>query len=367
MTLKIKEHLDNHLTLPLLEFFYVRQLYDGQELLEEHLRMLSDTKMVDYSLEIHAKLHGGQGDTGTRGVEHLLAKRREIVEELRHHLRQVGNVYLIFGNLDVQERLSNNLGYPEFKDYLTTKYNYRQEMTEKLYNFGLFQFECGQYHGASQSFYLFRRLVPTTHADYLSTSWRKYSAEILTQHWTIAVDELVRLRNYIDGNNIDNGNMDPAFQEAERVKLLHRSNFIWFNYRLGKDVILDLYLRHPPYLPTSLSHCPYLLRYFAVAVVLSPQQRPHAMERLMQAVQNDQYTCVDPITELLKDIYVRHDYETARERLARECELALTIDFFLSTYVNAFMDNASAIIVEARRATSLAVSRKRKFDATLDQ
>jgi hypothetical protein len=87
--------------------------------------MLSDTKMVDYSLEIHAKLHGGQGDTGTRGVEHLLAKRREIVEELRHHLRQVGNVYLIFGNLDVQERLSNNLGYPEFKDYLTTKYNVR--------------------------------------------------------------------------------------------------------------------------------------------------------------------------------------------------------------------------------------------------
>ncbi|XP_066313859.1 uncharacterized protein [Miscanthus floridulus] len=58
LTALMAAQLDRHLVFPLLEFLQERQLYSELEFLEAKIRLLSDTNMVDYAMDIHKSLHG---------------------------------------------------------------------------------------------------------------------------------------------------------------------------------------------------------------------------------------------------------------------------------------------------------------------
>lgn len=79
------------------------------------------------------------------------------------------------------------------------------EQIEALYHYAKFQFECGNYSGASDYLYQYRALCTNSDRS-MSALWGKLAAEILMQNWDVALEELNRLKDVIDSkvlNSVD--------------------------------------------------------------------------------------------------------------------------------------------------------------------
>merc|ERR1711876_153340 len=77
-------------------------------------------------------------------------------------------------------------------DFLMKGYNFKPEMIDVCYNFAKFQYECGNYSGASEYLYFHRILVQPTDKNYLNGMWGKLAAEILMQNRDTALEDLNR-------------------------------------------------------------------------------------------------------------------------------------------------------------------------------
>ena len=75
-------------------------------------------------------------------------------------------------------------------DYTEDKHSFRQEYLDTLYRSARFQYECGNYSGASEYLYFFRMLVPATDKNALSSLWGKLAFEIIMQNWDAATEDL---------------------------------------------------------------------------------------------------------------------------------------------------------------------------------
>ena len=81
-------------------------------------------------------------------------------------------------------------------DFLVKGYDFKTSMIDTCYNFAKFQYECGNYSGASEYLYFHRILVQPTDKNYLNGMWGKLAAEILMQNWDTALEDLNRSVKY---------------------------------------------------------------------------------------------------------------------------------------------------------------------------
>merc|ERR1719266_1009702 len=165
-------------------------------------------------------------------------------------------------------------------------------MIDTCYNFAKFQYECGNYSGASEYLYFHRILVQPTDKNYLNGMWGKLAAEILMQNWDTALEDLNRLKQFID-----------------------ESLFVFFNHPKGRDLIIDLFLYQKPYLNAIQTTCPWILRYLATAVICNKSSRRNVMKDLIKVIQEESYTYRDPITSFIEDLYVNFDFDGAQQKL----------------------------------------------------
>ena len=108
----------------------------------------------------------------------------------------------------------------------------------------MLQYECGNYSGASEYLYFHRILVQPSDKNYLNGMWGKLAAEILMQNWETALEDLNRLKTFIDESTF--GSNLQTLQQ--RTWLVHWSLFVFFNHPKGRDLIIDLFLYQKPYL-----------------------------------------------------------------------------------------------------------------------
>ena len=73
--------------------------------------------------------------------------------------------------------------------------------------------------------------------------WGKLASEILVQNWETALEDVNKLREYIDSNVI--GNSLQVLQQ--RTWLIHWSLFVFFNHVKGRDLIIEMFLYRPQY------------------------------------------------------------------------------------------------------------------------
>ena len=74
--------------------------------------------------------------------------------------------------------------------------------------------------------------------NYLNVLWGKLASEILVQNWETALDDLNKLREYIDSNTFGS-----ALQHLhQRTWFIHWSLFVFFNHDKGRDHIIDMLL-----------------------------------------------------------------------------------------------------------------------------
>nr|CAG4643868.1 EOG090X0491 [Lepidurus arcticus] len=336
LTQRLGGYLDRHLVFPLFEFLAGREIYKQDELLRAKLELLNKTNMVDFSMDVHRVLYPDQEIPLA-----LTDKRSAVVEQLRKLQAETKPVLAVFMDPEVTKQIQASRDSRQLMDYLTKNHGLKPEILDTLFTFAKFQYECGNYGGAAEYLYFHRFLVTPSDKNYLNGLWGKLASEILMQNWDVALEDLNRLKEYIDGNPFPN-----ALQSLQqRTWLIHWSLFIFFNHPKGRDLIVEMLLYQPQYLNAIQTMCPHILRYLTTAVIINKQNRRAIMKDLVKVIQQEAYTYRDPITEFIEHLYVNFDFDAAQLKL-RECQEVLHNDFFLIAVLNDFLENARLMVFE---------------------
>ncbi|ROT83032.1 hypothetical protein C7M84_023789 [Penaeus vannamei] len=336
LTSKLGPFLDRHLVFPLMEFLSVKRIYDETDLQRAKLELLSNTNMVDFAMDIHGSLYPGQPVPAE-----LPERRSRVVSELKRLQTETEPIFKIFSDNEVQKQLQTSRDHRALMQFLIENHDFRPEMLDTLYTFAKFQYECGNYSGAADYLYLHRGLVPVSDKNFLNGLWGKLASEILTQNWENALEDLNRLKEFIESNLTTS----PLQALQQRTWLIHWSLFVFFNHSKGRELIIEMFLYQQPYLNALQTMCPHVLRYLATAVVINKNSRRAAMKDLVRVIQQESYTYKDPITEFLAHLYVDFDFDAAQEKL-QQCAAVLENDFFLVACQTDFIENARLMIFE---------------------
>ncbi|XP_049860798.1 eukaryotic translation initiation factor 3 subunit E [Schistocerca gregaria] len=334
LTSTLGQYLDRHLVFPLLEFVSAKQVYDETELLQGKLDILSKTNMVDYAIDIRRQLYPDQDVP-----ESLKQKRAEVVTQLAVVQRDVAAVLAIISNDDVMNKMENIRDPEAFVQNLIKEHNFNLNMMDSMYKLAKYRYECGNYAVSSSYLYFYMLVMPPSDKNYLSALWGKLASEILLQHWQSALEDLNKLREYID---------TTAFASAlhhlqQRTWLIHWSLFVYYTHPKGKELLIEMFLHRPQYLNAIQTMCPHILRYLAAAIIITKNER--SLKELVRVIQQESYTYRDPVTEFLEHLYVNFDFEGARQKL-HECQTVLFNDFFLTACLTDFVENARLMIFE---------------------
>lgn len=312
----------------------VQGVYEERDILQAKEDLLSRTNMVDFAGDIHNSLQGKSGEAGL--PKHLQGRREEVLRELQE---------LQTKSQKAVDSLSNSQLVAQLKGdkqanltFLREQCGMEEEDIEALYNHAKFQFECGNYAAAAEFLYHYRSLCTRPERSF-SALWGKLAADILMQDWESAMDDIKRLKDTIESKQ----QSTPQQQLQQRVWLMHWSLFVYFNHELGRDALIDLFMQDR-YMNAIQAAAKHLLRYVAVAAVTN--RRRHSMLRdLVRVLDQEKEHFADPITSFLRALFLECDFEEAEQQL-KECDAALSSDFFVVGCKDDFMDNARLFILE---------------------
>merc|ERR1719446_222747 len=309
--------------------------------------------MVDFAMDVHKGLYPDQDAPPT-----LVDKRSKVGEQFKQLQAETDSVMKILNEPEVIRQIQQSRDSKQLLDFLVKGYDFKPEMIDVCYNFAKFQYECGNYSGASEYLYFHRILVQPTDKNYLNGMWGKLAAEILMQNWDTALDDLNRLKQFIDESTF--GSNLQTLQQ--RTWLIHWSLFVFFNHHKGKDLIIELFLYQKPYLNAIQTTCPRILRYLTTSVIINKSTRRNVMKDLIKVIQEESYTYQDPITSFIEDLYVNFDFDGAQQKL-RDCETVLVNDFFLVACLDDYIENSKALSFRSQMLLTNIEKKKKAQDA----
>jgi len=329
------QYLDRHLVFPLLEFISAKEIYDEKELLRGKLDILNKTNMVDYAIDIRMQLYMNQ-----EIPQEIKDRRAQVVAQLTERQKEVEVILKLLSNEDVMKMMETMRDPNALSEYLTREFNFNIEMMDSMYKLAKYGYECGNYSQTTSYLYFYLLVMSPNDKNYLNVLWGKLASEILVQNWETALEDLIKLRDFID-NNLNSSHLELLQQ---RTWLIHWSLFVFFNHVKGRDLIIDMFLYRPNYLNAIQTMCPHILRYLTTAVIINRGRR-NSLKDLVKVIQQEAYAYSDPITEFLQSLYVKFDFDKAREELT-ECQVVLFNDFFLIACLDEFVENARLMIFE---------------------
>lgn len=331
LTAKNCQYLDRHLTFPLLEFLLQKNIYDQTSLLKFILETVSKTNMVDYTMDIRERLN-----MGNELPEELTKRRSNVLVKLKELQTEVTPL------MKCMEELKNPDTMKDSKSIvhaLQQEFDFKYDIIKSAQKLAKYLYECGNYRDSISYLYICLLVMEPTDKNYLNVLWGKLAAEILTLNWPTALEDLTRLRDFID-----NHNFSPIEVLQQRTWLIHWSVLVFFNHAKGRDLIIEMFLYKQLYLNAIQTMCPHILRYLATAVIINRGRR-NALKDLIKIIQQESYTYRDPITEFLEHLYVNFDFEGARMKL-HECQTVIINDFFIIGCLQEFIENARLMIFE---------------------
>eukprot|EP00057_Strongylocentrotus_purpuratus_P012885 XP_011667359.1 PREDICTED: eukaryotic translation initiation factor 3 subunit E isoform X4 [Strongylocentrotus purpuratus] len=276
----------------------------------------------------------------------LKEKGKDVVNQLKRLQQDTEPIIKIFENADVREHIQSARDSRQLFEYLEKNHGFKHDNLSLLYDYAKFQYDCGNYSGASEYLYFHRTLVPPSDPKSTSSLWGKLASEILMQNWEGALEDLNKLQEVIDPvDKMDSHFITPLQSLQQRTWLIHWSLFVYFNHPEGRDLIIDKFLYQPAYLNAIQTMCPHILRYLTTAVITNKSRRRSVLLDLVRVIQQESYTYRDPITEFVECLYVNFDFDGAQQKL-RECEKVLVNDFFLVACLQDFIENARLFIFE---------------------
>src|SRR3569833_3278769 len=219
-------------------------------------------------------------------------------------------------------------------------------MVNALYDFGNFQYSCGNYGAAAELLYQFR-VLSTDNDKVAAATWGKLASEILTTNWESAMEELQKVKESIDTKLFNN----PLAQLQQRTWLIHWALYPQKNNEGSRDQLLELFFT-PNIINTNQTSCPWILRYLTTAVISGRSRVKNTgihqkqLKDIIRIVKQEAYEYSDPVTDFVRALYLDFDFEEAQRPLPR-AEEVLRCDFFLVATGDAFVEAARHLFFES--------------------
>jgi translation initiation factor 3 subunit E len=212
-------------------------------------------------------------------------------------------VVSLFANEEVIGALksSDNLS----ADTLASQFGVSGADLEAYLKFGKFKYECGMYQEAEAmlSNYL---SVTGRGTSPLGALWGRLACRILQADWEHAREDLKAVKAAVDGRGLS-----AVDQLRQRAWLMHWSLFVLLNQRDGMDALAE-FLADKAYLSAMENLCPWMLRYYVAAAVLSPRRRV-LMRDVLSEIQLLSSAYSDPLTQVLEALYEHFDFNAAQQ------------------------------------------------------
>ncbi|KAI6381318.1 eukaryotic translation initiation factor 3 subunit E [Pyricularia grisea] len=346
---KLVKNLDRHLIFPLLDAASA-QYYDeetneprnvekAREMTKAKFELLKKTNMTDYVANLHCELEG----TDEPPAEYA-EKRQKVIKQLQDFEDSVSKLRDLLDREEVISNLrSDKVANLEF---LKKEHDVTIEMVTALYDFGNFQYSCGNYPAAAELLYQFR-VLSTDNDKVSAATWGKLASEILSGNWEGAMEELKKVREDIDSRLFNN----PLAQLQHRTWLTHWALFPLFNDENSREALLEMFFS-PNYINTIQTSCPWILRYLAVVVIAGRGRARNTgayqkqLKDVVRIVKQEGYEYSDPVTDFVRALYIDFDFEEAQRQLPR-AEEVLRTDFFLMSIGDSFVDAARHLFFES--------------------
>ncbi|KAK8030862.1 hypothetical protein PG990_000596 [Apiospora arundinis] len=314
---KLVGHLDRHMIFPLLEFATGQIPEDddakAREITKAKYELLKTTNMTDFVGNLKAELE----DLDEAPAE-FNDMRQKVLTRLSQFEEETSKITDLLG----REEVVNNLRSDKVAnlEFLKKEHEVTIDNVNALYDFGNFQYSCGNYGAAAELLYQFR-VLSTDNDKVAAATWGKLASEILITNWEGAVEEITKVKESIDSKLFNN----PLAQLKSRSWLIH-----WALFPL----------------------CPWVLRYLAAAVITgrgrtrNSGQHQKQLKDIVRIVKQEAYEYSDPVTDFVRALYIDFDFEEAQRQLSLADEL-LRNDFFLFSAADSFLDAARHLISES--------------------
>ena len=336
---KLIPYLDRHLIFPLLEFLSGQDEDEAELILKTKYELLKSSNMTDYVANLWQDMNGGQDPP-----EEFHKRRDEVLQRLQLYQQETEQIDELLNDESVVSNLRSdkvaNLKFLEQNHGVTIP------MVDMLYDFGRFQYDCGNYQAAAHLLDRFRIL--STDIDKVNAAtWGKLAADILTLNWEVVMEEINKIKESIETRLFNN----PLAQLQHRTWLIHWAFFPLFNYEPAREAVIDLFFS-PNFINTIQTNCPWVLRYLAAAVIThrnrtkNTGQYQKQFKDLVRIVRQEMYEYHDPVTDFIRALHVDFDFEEAQLKLS-EAEAILQADFFLANSTEGFVESARHLISES--------------------
>ncbi|KAK8066418.1 hypothetical protein PG997_013165 [Apiospora hydei] len=321
---KLVGHLDRHMIFPLLEFATGQIPEDddakAREITKAKYELLKTTNMTDFVGNLKAELED---------LDEVPAEFNDMRQKVLTRLSQFEEDTSKITDLLGREEVVNNLRSDKVAnlEFLKKEHEVTIEMVNALYEFGNFQYSCGNYGAAAELLYQFR-VLSTDNDKVAAATWGKLASEILITNWEGAVEELTK------------------------PQLAHPLGSVPPVQRRGLARHHPGPLLQPPFINTIQTSCPWVLRYLAAAVITgrgrtrNSGQHQKQLKDIVRIVKQEAYEYSDPVTDFVRALYIDFDFEEAQRQLSLADEL-LRADFFLFSAADSFLDAARHLISES--------------------
>lgn len=264
------------------------------------------------------------------------ARKQAIFDKIDNEPPGVTRVSNFFNNAVLIADLKNNANLT--MDFICSNYDLSQEDCEEYYKYSKFKYDCGMYEIAEGMLGNYLSISQPQNNSVLGALWGRLACRILQANWDASLQDVTAVKEAIESRSIT-----PVDQIRQRAWLMHWGLFVYMNHRDGTDALVDFYAEKY-YLQTLENLCPWLLRYFTVAVILSHRRR-NLLQDVLKEIQSMTYQYSDPITEFIECLYEKFDFDEAQSRL-KDCQALMKNDFFLLRFADKFTHEARLLICE---------------------
>jgi len=333
-------YLDVHMISPMLDFLRELNIYDAKQITKEKIRSVNRTNMTELVEDEYQRY----ADDAELQAEYkiqmpiLKARMTKSFEQIDHEPEDVKLVSKFFAQKDlINELVAKNA---LTLDNISTKHGITAEVLDAYYKFSKFKYECGMYKEVEEMLMNFLSVTqPVGTASYVGALWGRLACHILLAKWGDTVSDLQAVKEAVDVRTNSH-----ITQLKQRAWLLHWGLFILLSQRDGAEALADLF-SEKPYLQTLENLCPWLLRYYTAAVILSPSRRRTHLRDLLREIKAMSYQYSDPMTQFLDSLFDQFDFDAAQLKL-KECQQLVKNDFFLQKFADKFMHEARTLICE---------------------
>ena len=313
-------------------------MYDAKVITKEKIKVIKQTNMLELLEEEYLKFP--EDNEFKAEYDELLktleVKKDELFDKIDNPSESVAKVIAFFENENLIQTLSSTQSLTI--ENISLNHNITIEMLDEYYKYSKFKYDCGLYE-VEKMLLNYLSVSQSYNPNILGALWGRLACLILMAKWDLALIAFNSVKEAIENRNISS-----VEQLRLRAWLLHWALFIFINQDNGIESLIDLY-NEKYYLQTIENLCPWLIRYYAVAIILSPIRRRTHLREILIEINNISYQYSDPITLFLQSLFQNFDFDEAQLKLI-ECYELIKTDFFLQIYVSKFIIESRILICE---------------------